>query len=424
MRTCLKNIKYIYYDPAENKFKYYTGNCYVQDGMISGFGSEENNFDSVVDYNGKLLIPMLCNLNCNLEDGIYYHLQSNWDTTKFASLENTMGLILENSNKEYYEELAPFALRAIVNQGTGLLGTRRCYKTLSNAPIYGLCSYPIGRSLYIKNYINQNLITDTIGRNSSPNIIHGFNVRNLYDNDDGSLSLVKNNLNKVKFISATIGLSELSQNLVKQKWLKDELSVLNMYDLLHSNTILFGCNVTTENELKRIKDCNASVVYAPLMARTLNVTPGNPLLAENVGVNWCLASGSIGTVASPNMIYVMQETARMFPALDKRLILKAATINPQMVMKNICGSDLLAQANFTVLNAPYNFEDADSAISYIFSSNCNDLNPETMICGNIVKYNEPDNILKYKEILKTYYKRFDEFLVNPNMFVNEVPQKP
>lgn len=424
MKVCLKNTKYLYFNYNENTFGYYKGNCYIDNGIITGFGNEENGFDQIYDMTGKMIMPMLCNLDCNLEEGIFYKLSSNWDTTKFSSLENTMFNILDQNNKEYYEDIAPFALRYSVNSGTGLIGTRRCYKTLSNAPIFSLASYPISRSPHLRGYINPGYMNTIFQTVKDTNIIHGFNIKTLYDNDDGSLSLVKENVNKVKFISCQVGFSELTHNLVRQKWLKDELQVLNMYNLLHSNTLLFGCNTFTENELKRVKDCDATIVFEPLMSKTLNIVPLNPIYAENQMINWCIGTGSPSCVNDVNMIYVLQETAKMFPEIQKGLLLKAATINPLHALEKICGVNLASQANFTVVDAPFDFDDAVSAIEYIFSKNYQELHSSLIMCGNFVSFTDVDNIEKNKEILRKYYKHFDEYLGNPNLFLSEVPQKP
>lgn len=424
MKVCLRNTKYIFYNYNEEKFGYYVGNCYIENGMITGFGNEDTGFDQIYDMTGKLIMPMLCNLDCNLEDNVFYRLQSNWDTTKFTSLENTMGYILAQNNSEYYEDIAPSTLRNIINTGTGLISTRRCYKTLQTAPIFSLTSYPISRAQHLRGYISPNYISQILNNIKSSNIIHGFTIRNLSENDDGSLSLVRDNINKVKFISCTTGQSELSQNLVKQKWLKDELQILNTYNLLHSNTLLFGCNTFTENELKRIKDCEATIVYEPLMAKTLNIVPGNMQEAENQMINWYIASGSPSCVDDTNMFYVLQETSKMFPEIRKDLLLKAVTINPLNALQKICSVSFASQANFTMIDAPYDFDGIDAALEYIFSKNYKELNSMLMLCGQFVTYQAEDNVEKNKNILRSYYKHFDEYLGNPNLFLREVPQKP
>ncbi|MCQ2978179.1 MAG: hypothetical protein MJ245_00065 [Clostridia bacterium] len=424
MRVCLKNMKYLYFNKSINEFGYYEGNCYIENGMVTGFGNEETGFDAVYDLTNRLVMPMMTNLNCNVEDIIYRKLEANWDSTKFASLENTMGTILANHNKDYYEEIAPAAVREIVAGGTGLIGTRRCYKTLSNTPIFAMTSYPIGRSIYLRNYINQTSIDTMISANQSPNLVHGFNVRNLYDNDDGSLSLVRQNLHKVKYIATTIGLSELSSNLVKQKWIKDELQILNTYDLLHKNTLLLGCNVLSEKDVKRIKDVEATIVYAPTMAQTLKVTPPDIMMAENLQVLWCLSSGSPSCNDSLSMFNILKQCANIYPSVKKELLFKAATINPVEALNKILGIDISGQANFTIVDAPVNFTDVNSVMEYIFNANPSDLHPLLMMGGNFVTYNEPDKMEDNKNVLRSYYKRFDTFLINPNMFVTEVPQKP
>ena len=58
MKICLKNIKYLYYNYQTKNFDYYVGNCYVENGVIIGFGNEENGFDSILDMTNKLLLPI------------------------------------------------------------------------------------------------------------------------------------------------------------------------------------------------------------------------------------------------------------------------------------------------------------------------------------------------------------------------------
>lgn len=424
MKVCLKNLKYLFYNKSINEFGYYVGNCYIENGMITGFGNEDQGFDQVYDMTNKLAMPMLTNIDCNLEDIIFRKLQSNWDTTKFSSLENTMGQILTSNNKDYYEDIAPMSLFEIINTGTGLIGTRRCYKAISEAPCYAFCHYPVSRSLHLRHLINQPSIDAYIGSNTSPNIIHGFELRSLYDCDDGSLSLIRDNMKKVKYIKATIGMNDLMSNVVKQKWLKDELQVLNTYNLLHKNTILCGCNNLNEKDIKRIKDVDATVVYTPLMSRALNCPQGNMLACEDEGVLWCIASGSPSSVDCINMFYVIQETSRMFPALRKDLIFKAATINPAEALNKILNVDITNQANFTVIDAPYDFSDPNSVFEYLFSKNPYEMQPILMLNGTFVTYQKENKAEDQKNILRSYYKRFDQYAGNPNMFVTEVPQKP
>lgn len=425
MRTCLKNMKYLYFNNINKKFEYYVGNCYVENGNIVGFGLDDTNFDNVIDMTNKLVMPMFSNMNINLEEIIYRKLSGNWDPEKVSSLENYFGNILSERDFEYYEHLAPASLREVINSGTGLITTRRCWKTLSRAPIFSLAGYPITRNNLLKNYLNIEYINKISSTFKAPNVLQGFFLKGLASNDEGTLNFAKNNLSpSISFVAATIAQTELSKNIVFQKWQQKELEILENFGLLNRKTLLFGCNFLTTEELYKIKEHNATIVFTPVATKTLSVVPGNPIEAENLNIDWCLASGALSLSDSANMIYHMQETKKMFNTLSETAIIKAVCITPISVLKKITGIDISGQANFSVIDTNANFNDVNECIKWLFTVDPKTLRIQLMMNGNFISYGETDNLEEVKNYLRSFHKKFDTYLENPNMFVNEIPHKP
>lgn len=81
-------------------------------------------------------------------------------------------------------------------------------------------------------------------------------------------------------------------------------------------------------------------------------------------------------------------------------------------------------ANFTIMDSSDEINDLESALNYIMSLDYKNVKMELMLLGNIIHYDKPETKTEeYKNYLRSWYKRFDMFLENPNMFEEEVPKK-
>lgn len=429
MKVCLKNIKHIFYNYAERSFGYFQGNCYIENGSIIGYGFDEEGFDNVYDMTGKLVIPMFTNMSVDLEDLIYRRIQNNWDPFKYKTLTASLGHILKEKEKNFFECIAPDTVEELIDSSaTGIIATRRCETTLTKAPLFALSGYPISRTELSKEYLDNTYYHSVIQSTSTSNIIHGIDLGYIFDNDDGSFSFAADKLlsttGTAKYISCNFAMNELCKNQVMQKFTKTEIDILREYNFLSPKTLLVGCNAVTDKDLLIMKDKNVNVVFSPATSKALKCEMCNPSVFDNLGITWCLASGAPSMSETTNSIYHMRLTHELFPEAKKENILRAATVAGTEVMQKITGINMTNFANFTIMDSSDEVNDLESALNYIMSLDYKNVKMELMLLGNIIHYDKPETKTEeYKNYLRSWYKRFDMFLENPNMFEEEVPKK-
>lgn len=429
MKVCLKNMKHIFYNYQLREFGYFQGNCYIENGSIIGYGFDEEGFDNVYDMNGKLVIPMFTNMSVNLEDMIYRKIQNNWDPFKYKSLVASLGHILKENDKNFFENIAPDGVEELVDESaTGIIGTSRCETTLTKAPLFAFSGYPVSRTELSKEYLDNNLFHSIYQSTSTSNIIHGIDLGYIFDNDEGSLSFAKDKFTTTsapaKFISCNFAMSDLCSNQTMQKFTKTEIDILREYGFLTHRTLLFGCNNVNDKDLLHIKDANANVIFSPATSKALKCTMCNPSVFDNLGITWCLASGPVSMCDTTNQLYHMKLVHEEFPEAKKENILRAATAAGTEVMQKVTGINMTNLANFTIMDSSEEVHDLESALEYIFNVDYKNVKMELMLLGNVIHYDKPQTKTEeYKDYLRKWYKRFDMFLENPNMFEQEVPKK-
>lgn len=429
MKVCLKNMKHIFYNYQLREFGYFQGNCCIENGSIIGYGNDEEGFDNVYDMTGKLVIPMFTNMSVNLEDMIYRKIESNWDPFKYKSLVASLGHILKDNDKNFFENIAPDGIEELVDESaTGIIGTSRCEHTLTKAPLFALSGYPVSRTELSKDYLDNNLFQSILSSTSTSNIIHGIDLGYIFDNDEGSFNFAKDKFATTsapaKFLSVNFAMSEACKNQTMQKFTKTEIDILRQYGFLNSRTLLFGCFSPSDKDLLHIKDANANVIFSPASSTALKCEMCNPSIFDNLGITWCLASGPLSMSDTTNQIFHMQKLSEKFPDARRENILRAATAAGTEVMQKITGINMTNLANFTIMDSSDTVVDLNSALDYIFNTDYKQIKMELMLLGNVVHYDKPETKTEeYKNLLRSWYKRFDMFLGNPNMFENEVPKK-
>ena len=334
------------------------GNIHVENGKITDFDEKIVSDCETVNLQGSLVIPTFKNAHVHLGETNFRPLASKMTLFDYISL-------VEQKNKEQgdkvqanWENAANTTMKECLQSGTSAISTIRGDIIVGNYPLDSFCGYPImKKSEKLNKFYQEGMAGFDKYYESCQNngAIPGVFLHSFYANDKDSINLVKSIVKKYFcFLALHVGEDETSEYAVKREWNgKGSVQLLKEYDLLTPQTILVHCGVLNESELEQIKKHNSKIAVCPISNDMLLTKTPDPLLLEEIGIDWSIASDGLATGKTANLIEQARFLKERHPRLSDKQLLKAMTQGASNVigLKTSKSLDIGQDASFLVCNA-------------------------------------------------------------------------
>lgn len=251
---------------------------------------------------------------------------------QFSDYWNNM-LKLNLMDKKTWDLAADYSVKMAKYWGTSQICTMLGENILSNNNMRdSYIGYPFMISDKLKNYLNNAKKQYKEYRELllKENIKPGIFFHSLYANDKATLKLASEIIHDYKNDFFQIHCAEDNETLNKVlvKFKKSPIQVLKDYNLLNKNTtIVHGCKLS-DNDLKLIKDNDATIVICPVSNVRMGQKPLDPIRLNKIGVKWIIASDGLGTCDTLNSRYQAKVLKQCFPQTSYLDLWRAITTNP------------------------------------------------------------------------------------------------
>ncbi len=331
-----------------------------------GHGEPNENFDKVIDLEGKWVLPGFVNSHVHLGESVYFPFIKN-KLSLSGYLERTEEIYASNAEIGRNRNIVcKFSLYELIRNGVTAIGGGRVTPTATGLQIPNTSGYMLMNSAKLGHFFNG--AQDNFSKlcNDESNVLnkHCIFIHSLSRIGRNEIEVVKNL--KCEFpnliVMIHIDEDESESNVVREKWYNSSIQVLESEGILDNKTFLIHGNHLSDSDLNLVSDAGASICHC----LTSNLTVADKVLditqVLDKRINVVVATDGPITGAGFNILNEVRKVYQYhnrFSKVEKvspQQCLDMITINASNAigLEKTCGSIETGKlANFVIFEPPF-----------------------------------------------------------------------
>jgi len=381
----------------------------IKNGRIEKIGKNPEDKGLEIIIRGKIVLPGIINTHFHLGESIYHKLVHPRTTEEYISLTECIWKSIRHK-WGIRKIIVDYSLLHLIKNGITCFVSARSWKETERSGLRAFLGYPLMLSPKLKKYVYlfERQFRHIRRKYHNKKIKVGFWVHSLNFINSEILEMISRWFEKLNDTFFTIHINETKNErlLILEKYGKEPIEVLDMFDLLKENTLLVHCNYLSKKEIKIIKKRRAKISLCPLSALTFNnnLPPILTLMKEKIPFS--LSSDNLSSSKTFNLLKVCKSVFNLYKgSINFQKLIDLVTIDAAtcLNMKTSIGSIEEGKfADLIIFDNPNKLENREEIVEWLIKK-C-PAPSDILVGGNFLMRNKKVLTLKENEITNKYKK--------------------